>query len=105
MTWRGLAWPGLEGRELAWLSLAWDLPGVPCLAVPCIALLWRWRALAFIRQPTAMRCDGHCMLISAFSFELMRVVVLCTVLFALCLYYSVGTLIFLNLFSVQLCVT
>ena len=95
MTWRGLAWPGLEGRELAWLSLhSLGLPGVPCLAVPCIALLWRWRTLDFIRQPP---CAA---IVIVFSFPRLGLgfSVLCTVSFALCLYYGVGTLFFLNYF-------
>ena len=44
---------------------------MPCLAVPCIALEM---AGPGFHTATAMRCDFHCIFISAFGFELMRFV-------------------------------
>ena len=95
LTWLGLAWPGLEWRRLSWSGVGWPglawpglgLPGVPCLAVPCFALLWGWRTLAYIRQPP---CAA---IVIVFSFPrlVLSSCVLCTVSFALCLYYGVGT--------------
>jgi hypothetical protein len=91
MTWRGLVWPGLEWRALAWLSLAWLVAAwraVPCRALHCFALEM---ADPGFQTATAMRCE-----IIVFSFPRLGLgsCVLCTVSFALCLYYGVGTLIF-----------
>ena len=74
MTWLGLTWPGLEWRGLAWLSLAWlglAWRAVPCRALHCFALEM---ADPGFHTATAMRCDSHCIFISAFGFGLMRFV-------------------------------
>ena len=64
MYWRGLAW-----LSLAWLGLAWR--AVPCRALHCFALEM---ADPGFHTATAMRCDSHCIFISAFGFGLMRFV-------------------------------